>query len=229
MNYLELVKATMLLIRAGQSPLESPLDTVDGATGLNFEIASYVAMALRAIEIENPRWKWMIRNQTLIVPAGTDMVDPEAIDGFDEVVLDGVPGNHSIQWFTELDSSDARRVSYIPWESFNASLFGLLRSDGAPTTFSIDPSEQIVLSAKSPQQAFLGVRYRRKPQLLLTDNDVPEMPERHHMAIVWWAIARLYCVTRDADSLMKKADRELNRGMQKMRNSQIDDVFVGEH
>jgi hypothetical protein len=224
-NYLELVNATMVLVRASQAPLEASVTTTQGLTGLPFEIASYINMALEGIENDQMRWKWMMRQGMLIVASGETVADPRSLDGFDYLVVDGVQDSHSVRLSMQEDGSGAQRIAYIPWEAWSASQFGLSRSQGVPAHFTVDPSERIVLSAAPQQQVFLSVRYRRKGQVLRDSEDTPEMPARHHMAIVWWAIARLYGLTRDADGLRQKAEVELRRAMQKLRNEQLEDAI----
>jgi hypothetical protein len=228
MNYLELVNATIVLVRASQAPLESSVTTMEGLTGLSFEIASYVNMALEGIENDQLRWKWMMRRGTLIVAPGETVADPRSLDGFDYLIVDGIQDSHSVRLSTQQDGSGAQRIAYVPWEAWSASQFGLSSSQGVPAHFTIDPSERIVLSSAPQQESFLSVRYRRKNQVLRASEDTPEMPNRHHMAIVWWAIARLYCLTRDVDGLRQKSEVELRRAMQKLRNEQLEDAITME-
>jgi hypothetical protein len=63
---------------------------------------------------------------------------------------------------------------------------------------------------------------------LLDNDDVPIMRDRFHMAIVWWALEKYYCTTRDGTGeLLQKSAAQRKREMQKLVNEELEESIDG--
>lgn len=82
-------------------------------------------------------------------------------------------------------------LCFIPWNRFYVSFTRGAQQPAPPKFFSIAPSGEFCL-APTPDGAYRvrGV-YRKTPKPLAADGDVPEIPERFHMVIVYQALMKV--------------------------------------
>ena len=119
-------------------------------------------------------------------------------------------------------------VRFVPYPAFQQSyLTRGVRGPGQPGNFTILPNGRLRFDLIADRPYTVKINYRRRAQRLVDNGDEPRMPDRHHMAIVWWAIVRYYCVTRDgAERFRAKAKIELDREMQILYNEQVDEAIM---
>lgn len=98
------------------------------------------------------------------------------------------------------DGSVLTEISYEDYRSTYPSL-----SDGKPSAFAIRPDGKVAFNALPDAAYDLTYEYYKKPTYMSENIDVPSMPERFHMLIVWHAL-REYAVFDEAPELVQKAD-----------------------
>lgn len=95
-----------------------------------------------------------------------------------------------------------------------------------PLNASVDFSTHLRI-APLPDQAYnLVMEYQIMPSPLIDDGDVPILPDRFQMAIVWKAL-RHYGMFEAAAEVVSRADLEYRALMQHIYNDQSPEVIVG--
>ena len=95
-----------------------------------------------------------------------------------------------------------------------------------PLNVSVDFSTHLRV-APIPDQAYhLVMEYQIMPPQLLDDEDVPVLPDRFQMAIVWKAL-RHYGMFESAPEVAGRAEHEYKTIMQHLYNDQSPEVIVG--
>jgi hypothetical protein len=92
------------------------------------------------------------------------------------------------------DGPDAEGpLRYLSWKTlFGTHLKGANRTkSGKPTHYAIAPSGEMVLWPIPDASYTISGTYRKTPQVLAANGDIPDMPERFHELIKWQALLQL--------------------------------------
>lgn len=230
MNYLQLTQTLHQLLRADNNKLGAAPTSVAAQDGLLGELVFFIDRAWQDIQNMPTRWRFMRSEGRLILPAGLDTISPSAIPDFDSYLLAEYSGRGRFLTMFRETVADETTIRYVPYPEWQQSY--LDRGDrgiGQPGSFTILPNSSLKFDLKADVPYTILLKYRRSTQPLVDNADVPIMPARHHMAIVWFAIANYYCTTRDgAEGLRQRSLLQLNREMRSLHNEQGDDVLVPE-
>lgn len=231
MNYLELVRTTLLLLRAGNERLSDPIDSLEGLSGINYEAAQWVRMADRDIQNSRTGWLFMRRSAEVDAPAGQRIVDVQAALTDLEYIIPSA-GDDDGRFITSYgaDRNSEIKCYYVPWERWRGSVFDRapLSESEAPVRYTVQPDGRLVLDPAPSVSRRLVFDYRAKHAPMEEAESQSLIPVRHRMAIVLWAVARYYCLTRDASNeLRAKAGLEMERELQRMYNDQLPEVTYG--
>ena len=183
MNYLAL--ATRLRTECGVSGSDT---TVVGATGEWLRLCNWIAQSWVEIQEIYPNgWQWM---------DGTFSLPTVATDG--EYTPSDAGLSDLAEWQRDtfriyLAASGVGTQNRLPWmdyEAFrNTYLFGTnFTNYSFPSVFSIAPNENIVLGLAPDDIYTVTGRYFKTPTELTLDADIPNMPTRFHMLIVYQAM-----------------------------------------
>lgn len=93
-------------------------------------------------------------------------------------------------------------LDYRPWETFRR-LYPV-KQPGEPRTWSINPANEFVVNTIPTASVTIAAERYKLPTRLAADTDVPGMPERYHMAIVWKAVMK-YADEQEAGTLRETA------------------------
>lgn len=231
MTYLELLQATLLLIRAGNEKLSDPPETVTGLSGVQYEVAQWIKQSCLDIQRHKSGWTFMREMATVVVQGGQRVVDIRgALTNLSELVPS--TGDYDGRFITTYQNPGDSEIKcfYFPWETWRGSVFDRrpVSESSAPIRFTIRPDQQLEFDPTPSVAINVVFDYRRKPIALVNAGDVPAIPEEHHMAIVWWAVRRYYCLTRDkTQELRAKAGDELHREMTAMYNRFLPEITIG--
>lgn len=194
MTFLELCQRVAQ--ESGTVPnLDSPA-TVTGQEGRLRRIVDWTAQAYEAIQTETSWWLWMQAEFQGNVLVGTREYDGAAFgaDRFADWVLDRTGRWTNItSWDPSVGRSDEGPLHVVPWPHFRVHhLTGSLAEDTGPVTHvSRTPGGKLsVYPLPDAEYAIRGV-YRKLPQKLAADSDVPEMPADLHEIIAWRALLLL--------------------------------------
>ena len=166
-------------------------------TGQSGRLADFVRWVRDAwIDIQNQRqdWLWMFGEFEAGINSPDSRYDAEADFGLDRWAAwrtHDNDGNSAISLFkTSVGASEEGRLIWREWDDFyQTCLFGANRTrTGRPTHFSVDPSGQLAFWPTPDAAYTVRGLYRKSPQELQANGDLPEMPPRFHKLIVYGAL-----------------------------------------
>jgi hypothetical protein len=124
--------------------------------------------------------------------------------------------------------SDETLVVKQPWEEFrNMWLFSSRRDIlSRPLNSTVTPDFKLQVAPLPDRDYWLVGEYVFEPVELRADTDIPVLPKRFHMAIVWRAL-RSYGMFESAPEVVMRADDALNEIMLRMTIDQTPEIQVG--
>jgi len=108
------------------------------------------------------------------------------------------------------------RIEVVPWSELESGADRFAR-------VAIAPDVVLHLNASPKANDALTFEYWRTPQMLVNDADVPRLPERYHMAIVYRAMLQ-YAMYENAPEVAQQAQMNDQRIMQQIVRSELPSV-----
>ena len=186
MNFLELVNS--LRIEAGASG--RAIDTLE-APGLAAEtdrFKRWIASAWNDIQIQHTDWNFHLVESTHTLEVGVTVLNMTEFMAGD--VAEWMVNTFRITQpaSTRMLSQTMQYIDYYYWR--NGEGMDTTR-EGMPQSFSIQPQTEAIHLSMTPDKAYdIFYDYRRTPQRLTEDLDVPIIPIRYHELIVAWAMRK---------------------------------------
>lgn len=190
-TFLELVRQT-----AGESgtvPDGYNLSTVVGQTGRKAKIVAMVARSWNQIQTDRPNWLWMRGLFTGTLTIG----QPEYVGALPRFSHFLATRDQRENRFSLYDSDEGRSgegtLRFIPFDQFyTVNMRGSGASaTGKPTVFTIGTDGTMLVHPVPDKAYVVRGQYVKTLQMLETDAEVPEMPQRFHDLIVYEALIRL--------------------------------------
>lgn len=184
-TFLQLAQAVAR--ESGTGPANSAPASVVGQIGRQAKFVEWTKAAW--LDIQNSRSAWFFLQGEMEV---------QTIPGAARYTRASFTLPRLMKWPRELTiydtaagPADEASLTPIPWSEFYRSkLRGVILQD-VPNCFSVSNANELVLYP-TPDRAFtLRGEYRKTPQTLEANDDIPDMPEEHHQAIVWRALVML--------------------------------------
>lgn len=220
MNYLQLVQR--LVREAGVSGPASGISTVANTSGEAQRVCEWIQQSWIEIQEEHEEWDWMRKDVQFNTVATQQAYPPSAApvsltdfarwkaDSFRAyVTATGIGSemfvlNIGYQEFRDYYQFGARRYTY-----------------GRPISISVNPSDRALLLGPAPDQVYtmLG-QYFSTVQTLTSDADIPEMPTRFHMAIVYRAMIH-YGMYEAAPEVVQRGENLYNELLLRLEADQL--------
>lgn len=205
---------------AGLSPT-----TVLNQVGEAKRVVDWVRQSYIDIQLESRQWRWLTGQfQFTTIPG------KEAYSAFDAGIHVPPAVNRFKSWNLksvriQLNGlQDQRVLAPIDYEAYRSIYLTGPRIPGWPTVVSESPDRKLLLG-HFPNVAYTVVgEFQKTPQVLLGNNDVPEMPEEYHSLIVWWALTK-YGRFESAPEVYQDAKENVRRLMSALRNDQLPTFF----
>lgn len=201
---------------SGTVPTIGQPTTIAGQTGRLLRVTYWVRDAWADIQKQRSDWLWMMDEFTGSLTSGTQRYSAASfsIDSrFSEWVFNDRENMPALSaWLTSAGQTGEYDLEYLPWMEFRRRC---LRGDaasrsGRPQLVSQDDARQLVFYPKPDAAYTINGLYRKSPQTLADDDDVPECPSQFHAAIKWRAL--LYLGAYDeAPEQMGFWDQQLRR------------------
>lgn len=201
MTFLELCQRLRQEVgAAGSGPAN-----VSGQAGEMARLVNWVHQAWHEIQMEQ---RWRFNWSTGEVELSTsDTIYPLPAD-FDD-------------WVDATLSAGGDRVHVYAWDDFRKIGNDCLRAA------SIAPDDTLRINAPPKQSVSLAFEYWRTPQSLDGNNDVPRMPERYHMVIVYAAMVQ-YGLYENAPEVVQQGRANYSRIMQRVARTELPGIDLGE-
>lgn len=190
MNYLELCKAVARKTGTVSGGAGS-ITTVQGTLPPRVEkIAGWVAEAWTNIQNERSDWAWMQAEFTapLIIGQARYEGDDLSLSRVATWACDSTARLPFSLWDPAIGQADEGQIVEIDYECWRERYQRGAHDASRPTEYALAPSGEIVFGPTPDKAYVLRGEYRRTPQALAVDIDVPEMPVRFHNLIVVEAI-----------------------------------------
>jgi hypothetical protein len=221
MNYLQLVRR--LQVEAGASGVSIP--TVIGLGGEAARLATWINAAWVDVQNENLDWDWMrssfsfptINAQASYTPIECGVTDfgswkRDTFRSYNTAV-----GLDSEQYINHIDYDDWR----------NMYLFGNNRTVySEPIEFAIRPQDNALCLGFIPNGQYTIVGdYFKVASELVNDADIPNLPVKYHMVIVYRAL-EMYGMYEAAQDAVMRGKTEYRKLSQKMYNDQMPEITL---
>jgi hypothetical protein len=214
MNYLQLAQRVRL--EAGLSG-NGPA-SVTGQTGMDSKLCQWVNTAWEEIQLMRNDWRFNWTTASIPVATGAASISPESFGVNVDVWVDRTIS------LTPVSGGDKLYMTETDWPTF--SRYHQTTEQGRPTVFAFAPDKSIRFSKVPEQDYTLTGEYFQTPQLLASNTDVPRMPERYHMAIVYKALM-MYAAHDDAAATMVDARIRFMEIMNRVESTELPQTIAG--
>lgn len=217
MTYLELCKRVRLYAAvAGDGP-----SAVTGQTDIYAAIVAWVADSYEWIQTSENEWKFRwetgtftnsLDEDTYTVASGKLASDIEKMDFSSFFIYE-----------TANPNTTKRKLRWASWKVFQDRYIDTEIVGGLPTYFTRNPDGDIVFSKEfedADDTYTIEYNYYKTPDLLEANNDVPVLPERFHMVIVWHALQD-YAHYYNAPEVLARAEKRYAEMYWKLKDSQL--------
>ncbi len=201
MTFLELCQRLRQEVgAAGNGPAN-----VAGQSGEYARLIGWVQTAWREIQLER-RWRfdWSLGQVELT----TEDIQYPLPDDFDAWVVDTLRFGSQV-------------IRVLLWEELRYAANDHL------TCAAIAPDGVLHLNASPKTSGMLVFEYWRTPQELENNNDVPRMPSRYHMAIVYRAMLQ-YGLYENAPEVVQQAGNNYREVMMRVAATELPPINTGE-
>jgi len=188
-NFLELARDVALLSGAASAP-----PSVTGQTGRLAKVVAWTAKAWEMIQLANPNWSFLRAEWSgALAPGETGYTpaDLDIVERFGEFIGDGGSYRPVTLYDPDIGVDDEGPLEQVSWELWRSRYGRGGQSPSRPAHYAIAPNQGLRFGPAPDRAWLVGGEYRKAPQLLAADEDVPDLPARYHQIIVWKAILLL--------------------------------------
>lgn len=191
MTFLDIVQRAYRESGIGGST--GPVTTI-AQTGRNGDFVTWAKTAFEDIQNLRDNWNFAWTTGAFTLTADKDSYDPVLDFGITAGVAEWVREGAYI-YRPASGLSSRLWLGYLEWARFRE--LPVPPVPGFANVFSVQPDGQVRYYPK-PEQTYTVVHeYYRNPQALTVDADVPRIPERFHMAIVWKTVMHYATFNKD--------------------------------
>lgn len=196
--------------------------TVTGAEGRLGKVVYWTAEAWRRIQNQHASWLWMVGEFEQPLLVSTARYTPAALSV-----------DRHAAWITKPEAvsvyrtkADEGYITHIPFADWRRTFDIGAQHTGRPGYFSVSPAGELCVGPAPDQAYTIRGLYRKGPQELVNDDDVPEMPERFHDLIAYGGL--LLLAEHDEAQLHIGVAMARHRGLMSMlRRDQLPMVHIG--
>ena len=164
--------------------------SVTGQVGQLADIVRWVRDAYDMIQRSRADWTWMVTEfagATIPGKSAHSAADLGIVDRFGSWVYSG----QGQSGFTIQDGENEGELAFCHYEQFRAYVTGSRRTEtGRPQLCTINNEGKLAVYPIPAIGSAYTIRgqYRKSPQVLAINTDIPDMPLEHHNAIRWQAL-----------------------------------------
>lgn len=199
--------------------------SVVNQTGRLAKIVHWTADAWQVIQNRRNAWLWM-RGEfegTSTAGAGRYTAASFGIERWAEWIIE--PDTVTL-YKQSAGIADEGPILYLPWHLYRRLYERGVQNENRPIHFSVSPAGEFCLGPKPDGAYVIRGEYRKTPQRLVANEDVPEMPARFHDAIVFQAL--LLMAEHDEGGIhMATAMRRYREIMGDLERDQLPRIEIG--
>lgn len=221
MNYLQLCQAVAR--ESGTVSGVLPV-SVANVTGRLAKIVAWTAEAWQHIQNLEEAWLWMDAEFTGNLAAGAQRYTAASFN----LTRFAAWGNEQAGLSAYLASA-GRAEEYMlrrmEWRDFKRLHdFGAIQQS-RPVHYAVSPANELCFGPVPDAPYVVRGEYRKGNQTLAANEDVPEMPERFHMLIVWYALV-LLAEHDEAPTHIATSNRRYRDLLTDLRRDQLPEVRI---
>lgn len=227
MNYLQLVQQLRSEVGAsGNGP-----SSVLGQTGLPQRLVSWTNNAWLEIQGVHNTWNWMRQKFAWETVAGTGDYLPTAITN----TLTGSAMTDLRYWYKDTFRAQKKSIGVqdeqwlVEWEYnvFRNTYRFNLQVNGRPVVFAENPQGKALMLGQIPDDVYIITgEYQQRPYSLVANDDVPNIPEYYHMAIVYKAM-EYYGLYEAAPEVLVRGKGQYQALLTQLEHEQLQEVTLG--
>lgn len=209
--------------------------TVIGQAGELQRLVQWAAAAYDEIQEKHFNWRWLrsswtvntVLNDDSYAPADcTDVLAAAAITRFRNWWPFDEEGAPNVQIYKQSEGvATERRMSFMSLPSYRYQYRLGSPAGGLPSFYAIDPKNNLLLGPKPDGVYVVSGEYQKSGQTLALDADVPEMPDRFHLLVVYRAMEK-YGAFKAAAEVFTRAQYEGSRLMTQLELDQLPDIAL---
>ena len=197
--------------------------SVIGQTGQMGQVVDWVAAAYNDVQTEHATWRFLRTDFDFDTIATVNTYTAAAISITDLATW----VKESFQIYSAV--TDEQYLWFEPWETFRPVYrFGSNRTQSVrPSIISIKPNNSLILWA-IPDDTYTVTGERYKSSAVMTaDVDVPNFPDRFHMALVWKGLM-YYGAFTGAEEKYAQGQNEYGRLLRDLEIDQLEEPLYGD-
>lgn len=185
-TYLQLAADVALLSGAASAPA-----AVTGQTGRLAKVVAWTAKAWEMLQLQSPDWSFLRSEWSATLTINDDTytaTDLGISTRFGEFI--GDYGNYRpvTLYDPTIGVGDEGHINMVSWELWRTRYDRGTQTANKPTEYCLAPDQTFRLGPKPDKAYPIQGEYRKAPQILAANGDIPDMPTRFHQIIVWKAI-----------------------------------------
>jgi len=238
MNYLALCQELAEELGVGGAEAGSGIPSaVAGQTAQLGNVVRWITQANNHINNQYQDWKFLWTEYSETMTVGS-RIPPTHGTGDGNTSVTVRRWDKTSFWLNK-NTDEAIQLMYVEWNVFRRHYeTGDHSENSVPTYFTIKPDNSLVLDVPSEEAYTITGEFWRRPTLLSSDTDTPDIPEEYHRAIVCGA-AILYAGKEAAQGIQQSMAAEYSMFMNQLSADQTfgneqdtlsaidDDLLVG--
>lgn len=185
MNFLQLAQRLHReLARSGTGPVAFATDTMP-----NIELFDWLNDAWLNLQGEPRDWHWMRRKLDEPLTIGQSSYDGATLAPSDFGHWRPAADDYTVRVYEPTAPTVVSRLDFLSLPEFNRRFEDVPPDDGRPRFWSIDDDGSLLIAPAPDVDYNVKASYKAAPLLMAADTDEPAMPARHHMLLVWKALA----------------------------------------
>lgn len=221
MNFLELINRTR-----DECGVSGPsLSTAQNLTGEAARIKNWVNAAWVDLQTAEEDWLFMRDTVQFNTTAGKQFytADDAGLDSFSNWKRDSFRASS-----LGSDYRDEQLLNYMEWQTFrNLYQYSNMRhTQQRPVVVTIDPAKKLGFGAIPNNEYVIVGEYFKAPASLTQDTDIPNIPERFQLMIVYKAMT-FYAGYEAAPEVLTRGQQEYNRLMNRLLIDQLPTMTSG--
>lgn len=203
--------------------------SVAGQTGRLSKIVFWTNDAWRQIQNRRNAWRWM--------RAEFGAPDAVTVAGTKRYTSASFNLTRWAEWITEEDTvssylqstgvADEQPLLFMPWSLWKRTYDRGEQQQDRPIHYTISPAGEFCIGPTPDDTYVIRGEYRKSPQSLTANDDVPELPARFHDIIAWYALLLLAEHDEGGQLPLARAGRNYNTLMDDLERDQLPQLVIG--
>ncbi len=203
--------------------------SVISQTGEMERLVNWISQAYQEIQLARRDWEWLRKSTSFNTVAHKQSYHPTNVSP-DIALTDFSHWRNDSFWIylTSAGKSTETSLGQCEYDSFrNLYLMGAgTITYGQPSILAVGPDDSLVLGPNPDGIYTITAEYYTTPQVLALDSDVPTMPVRFHMAIVYRAMWK-YGMFNAAIELVQHGEKECSKMFTRMEADLAPAIYWG--